>query len=156
MSRKNRHSKSTIDVLFAGTRIRRISRAEFETLRQRGRAIPIHNGQGELLGCQLTNNHPGDGLIPSQAGGPVISAREMEIFAGRSFRGGRSRTAGMTETQRLERSKRTSTRTGKHLVPEDAVERVEEKVRLQTTSANFHDGGDRAPRAYPQLNHDRC
>jgi hypothetical protein len=73
------------------------------------------------------------------------------LYAGRAFRGGKSRTEGLTEAQRLERASRTSVRTGKRMVPEDAVERVAEKVRLQTMTANFHDGRDRAPRVYPRV-----
>lgn len=136
--------------MFAGAFVRRISREEYVRLRDRGRAMPLHDKQGNLVGCQLTNNHPGDGAIPSQPSSPVLTVREIELYAGRNFPGGRSRTAGLTETQRLERSRRTHPRTGKYLLPEDAVERVTEKVRLQTMSSNFHDGRDRAPRAYPK------
>jgi len=149
--RRARHSKSTpVKVIFAGSVVRSISHAEFARLRERGRALPIHDSQGRLVGCELTNNHPGDGPIPSQPGGPVITAREMEMYAGRAFRGGKSQTERLTETQRLERASRTSVRTGKRMLPEDAIERVAEKVRLQTVTVNFHDGRDRAPRAYPK------
>lgn len=148
--RKKLDLPSTVKVVFAGQYVRRISHAEFARLRERGRALPIHDSQGRLVGCELTNNHPGDGPIPSQPGGPVITAREMEMYAGRAFKGGKSQTEQLTETQRLERASRTSTRTGKRLPPEDAIERVAEKVRLQTVTVNFHDGRDRAPRAYPK------
>lgn len=155
MRRIKRSKSNQVKVIFAGECVRRISFVEFVRLRDRGRALPIHDGCGELVGCQLTNNHPGDGPVPSQPGGPVITAREIELYAGRAFKDGRSRTEGLTETQRLERASRTSVRTGKRMVPEDAVERVAEKVRLQTVSANFYDGGDRAQRAYPKAKHDR-
>lgn len=151
MARRNPTAQSTVKVIFAGQYVRRISHAEFARLRDRGRALPITDAQGRLVGCELTNNHPGDGPIPSQPGGPVITAREMELFAGLAFANGKSHTSGLTETQRLERASRTSMRTGKRMLPEDAIERVAEKVRLQTASANFHDGGkDRAVRVYPR------
>jgi len=55
----------------------------------------------------------------------AISASEMMLYAGRAFRFGRSRTAGLTEKQRLARR---DERTGLWLPPEDKVERVEAKV----------------------------
>ena len=149
MKRRNRHSKSSsIKVIFAGRVVRHIGREEFVRLRDRGRALPIYNAHGQLVSCELTNNHPGDGPIPSQRSGPTITAHEMVLYAGRVFRGGKSRTENLNEAQRLERAARTSVRTGRRMLPEDAVERVAEKVRLQTTTANFHDGRDRAPRVY--------
>ena len=111
MRRAKRLNSTQVKVIFAGAVVRRISRAEFEKLRDRGRAMGIHGAGGELVGCTLTNNHPGDGPIPSQPGGPAISAREMELFAGIAFRGGKARTARLTEEKRRGRSKQTRTPT---------------------------------------------
>lgn len=152
MARRTKRPQSNqVKVLFAGSVVRRISHAEFAQLRERGKALPIYDSRNQLIGCELTNNHPGDGPIPGQSSRPVLTVREMELYAGRAFKGGKSSTENLTEPQRLERASRTSVRTGKRMVPEDAIERVAEKVRLQTMSANFHDGGkDRAVRAYPR------
>ena len=56
----------------------------------------------------------------------VITAREMELVAGQAFKYGKSRTAGMTEEQRLTR---VHSLTRKQLPAEDAVERAAAKLQ---------------------------
>lgn len=158
MARPNRRSGLQTLIVFSpettlGWRVlRRISRAEYETRLAAGEFRPVVDEFGNLIGCQpITLRHVTKAGPNTPASEICISRREMEIFAGTAFRGGRSRTAGLSEQQRMERASRVHPRTGKLLLPEDAIERVEEKVRLQTESANYHDGGrDRAPRVYPR------
>jgi hypothetical protein len=155
MARPNRRSGSQTLIVFSdettlGWRVlRRISVAEYQRRKSRGEMRPVFDESGNLIGCQPIKVF--DQHLTTRSTPAAIIPREVVLLAGTAFRDGRSRTAGLTEQKRMERASRVHPRTGKLLPPEDAIERVEEKVRLQTESANYHDGGrDRAPRVYPR------
>jgi hypothetical protein len=155
MARKTRRSNSQQIIVFSadtalGWRaLSRCSVAEYHRRLARGEVRPVHDGFGRLIGCQPIKRT--DQSIPSRPSAVCLTVSEMVLFAGQAFKDGRSRTARMTEQQRLQRASRTHPRTGKFLAPEDAIERVTEKVRMQTVSGNLADGGkDRAVRAYPR------
>jgi hypothetical protein len=82
------------------------------------------------------NNHVGFQFMPgrqseqeklSMQSSTGLVAKDIVLNAGRAFKGGKSRTSGLTENQRINR---THGKTGKLLPPEDAVELVEAKVRI--------------------------
>lgn len=64
--------------------------------------------------------------VSSEASSTAFSFEEVQAIAGSKFRHGRSRTARMTEEQRL---RRTNRKTGKALPAEDIVERAANKLK---------------------------
>lgn len=81
------------------------------------------------IGYQMlaVSEQRGDQDLPSVTSTASISRFEMEVNAGLL---GRSRTAGLTEAQRLERAAQRDERSGEYLTPEDVVERVQAKVLI--------------------------
>jgi hypothetical protein len=99
--------------------VRMISPEEGERRAATGAYKPIyHDLTNALLGYQLAKFETtrGDQEMQSQASTASISCAEMRTNAGLE---GKSHTAGLPEDLRLERK-----------VPEDHVERVQEKVRV--------------------------
>lgn len=76
---------------------------------------------GHLLGYQVlgASEQRGDQDLPSMPSAASISFNEMQINAGTAFEKGKSQTAGLPEHRRAERH-----------IPEDRVERVQQKVRM--------------------------
>jgi hypothetical protein len=85
----------------------------------------VVNEAGKHIGYQHYISEPQSSDIPGFTSPPAITAREMQIFAGQHFLRGGSRTVGLIEDDRLNR---TNQKTGQHLPEEDAVERVVAKV----------------------------
>jgi hypothetical protein len=106
--------------------IRWISRIKGSDMVAQGFARDVHDEQFNHIGFQLMptrqmeqqqlSMHTSTGLVP----------RDVMLNAGTQFKHGKSRTAGMTEDQRLHRTHPT---TGKLLPPEDAVELAQARVR---------------------------
>jgi hypothetical protein len=112
----------------------------------------VNSQLSEHIGYQImcTDNC---GLDFSSNSSPTyISAAEMMLYAGRAFKHGGSRTAGLDEEQRAARRGEW----GKILPMEDAVERVTGKVEIWTTPASRVAADERAPygdkavRVYPR------
>lgn len=102
---------------------RRISRDDGERGVSRGAMAREYDSCGQHVGYRMVERTDHD--LPSGSQSGAITASEMELYAGRRFRGGRSRTKRMSEERRLTR---VDAVTGKKLPPEDDVERVEAKV----------------------------
>ena len=107
---------------------------------------------------QIRANVQSDRELPSIRSSCSITVSVVLLIAGQAFRQGKSRTAGMSEEQRISRrwieGKKADGRT---LPPEDAVERATEKLKQWPYPASrIDDGsgepvyGDRATRVYPQ------
>lgn len=106
-------------------RVRNVSLADGERMCRLGQWSRVYCANGAHVGYEMcprsnwnahvTNNSPRG-----------LSASEMALYAGRAFRRGKSRTSALTEEQRLTRR---NEQTGLPLPPEDAVERVEAKVK---------------------------
>jgi hypothetical protein len=103
-----------------------MSRIKGSDMVAQGFARDVHDEQFNHIGFQLMptrqmeqqqlSMHTSTGLVP----------RDVMLNAGTQFKHGKSRTAGMTEDQRLHRTHPT---TGKLLPPEDAVELAQARVR---------------------------
>ncbi len=96
----------------------------------RGEWREVYDEHGNFWGYQVLANFTKDEDLPSGASSTSITVRECELNAGL---GGRSRTAGMTEEQRISRKNKF----GKALPPEDAVERAQEKVKAMEAHRLF-------------------
>ena len=70
-----------------------------------------------------------NGDASSKPTAALLTVKEMDLVAGQKFRGGRSRTAGRSEKERLTRVHPV---TGKPLPPEDEVERAVAKLLALT------------------------
>lgn len=81
----------------------------------------IEFGSGEHIGYQICSweMSRGDYEIPSTFSPAAISAEEMNLNAGTKFEEGKSHTRGLSEDRRRLR-----------LVPEDHIERVQQKIRV--------------------------
>lgn len=86
---------------------------------------------GRIAGFHLLAARTYDREAASEATPCAISAHEMQLFAFRRFKDGRSRTAGMSE---LEKVTRIHPKFGTALPAEDAVELVVEKMRVYPTT----------------------
>lgn len=89
---------------------------------ERGTMREVHDSiTGHLLGYQVlgANEQRGDQDLASQPSTAAISRSEMEINAFARFEDGKSHTAGLSEDRRAARR-----------VPEDRVERVQQKVLM--------------------------
>lgn len=100
---------------------RRISREAGERMLVAGHAVQVHDEHGNMVGyhkvdAPLARNGVGANPMPV-----VLTAREMDLIAGQFFRHGRSKTAGMSEAQRLSR---IDPMTRRLLPPEDGIERA--------------------------------
>lgn len=109
---------------------RRIGHAQGEKLVDSNYARRVNDCNGEHIGYQLLdpNTIVNEGL-PSVLSPVVLTAREMDLIAGQSFEHGRSRTARMSEVQRITR---VHPFTRKILPPEDEVERAAAKLMAFT------------------------
>ena len=91
----------------------------------------VYDEHQSFLGCQILANFKVDQELPSGASSTSITVRECLLNAGirETSRGVvlglKSRTAGMTEDERISRKNKF----GKPLPPEDAVERARAKVK---------------------------
>jgi hypothetical protein len=83
----------------------------------------VYDEQGNHLGYQIVANFQTDQEMPGKTSACAVTARESELNAGL---GGKSRTLGMPEAKRLSRPAGPS---GRAPAPEDAIERVKEKVK---------------------------
>jgi hypothetical protein len=110
--------------------IRTIERREGQRGVERGafREL-IDDNTGNLIGFQLisSSEQRGDLDFPSLPSSAAISTREMRVNAGLC---GRSRTAGLTEEQRLELAAARDPETGEYRTPEDEIERIQRKVEF--------------------------
>ena len=108
---------------------RRIGYEQGEKLVGCGHARHVNDCNGQHIGYQLLDpSAKADGL-PSVLSPVVLTAREMDLLAGRAFQYGKSRTKRMAEAQRITR---VHPFTRKILPPEDAVELAEEKFKAFT------------------------
>lgn len=64
----------------------------------------------------------------SQSSSATLTTHEVELFAGRFFRNGKSSTVNLSEDQKIERAGRIYRRTGRRVPLEDAIELVTAKV----------------------------
>jgi hypothetical protein len=86
----------------------------------------VYDEHGTHLGYQIVANFKTDQELSSNPSSCAVTVRESELNAGQCFRRGKSRTMGMPEDKRLSRPKGLN---GRIPAPEDAVERVVEKVK---------------------------
>ena len=107
--------------------IRRVSAANGHDMTARGLWREVYDSLNNLVGYQVMPSMKDDLQVLSMRSSTAMVARDIVLNAGQAFKGGKSRTAGMTEDQRLTRR---HNQTGKVLPPEDAVERVEAKIRV--------------------------
>jgi hypothetical protein len=112
----------------------------------------VNNQLGEHIGYQILCTGNCDIEIPSRSSPTYISAHEVMIYAGQAFKGGVSRTAGLSEDARANRRDKWE----KVMPVEDAVERIAAKVECWPFPASrIDDGkgepvyGDRAIHVYP-------
>ena len=101
--------------------VRQISFVEGEGKVARGEWRRVADTFGNHIGYQALANFKSDEELPSGASSTSINVWECLLNAGL---GGRSRTAGLSEDERISRK----TRFGKPLPPEDDVERAQAKV----------------------------
>lgn len=125
---KNHNRSNQLPVYSADTSLgwsvaRWASIAKGDEMALAGKWRAERDGFGALIGYRIIASHQRDEEIPSKPSSAGIVRREMEINAGLR---GVSRTAGMSEDKRLGRK---NLRSGK-AEPEDAVERVQAKVRV--------------------------
>jgi hypothetical protein len=91
----------------------------------------LHELNGEPWYFQIRANFEAEGELPSGASSTSITVRECQLNAGiiETRRGvilaAKSRTASMTEEQRISRKNKF----GEPLPPEDAIERAQAKVK---------------------------
>jgi hypothetical protein len=110
----------------------------------------VNSQLGEHIGYQIVCSSNYD--HSSNPTPTCINAAEMMLYAGRAFKGGASRTAGLSEKARAARRGKL----GRILPMEDAVERVTAKVEIYTQPASRVAAderapyGDRAVRVYPR------
>ena len=104
---------------------RRVSRGVGHAKVVSGAWLEVQDDVGNLIGFRVKVKHRDDGDVPTRGSSASISVVEMEIYAGRHFRKGKSRTAHLDEEQRQER---VSSRGARFL--EDTVERVTAKVEM--------------------------
>ncbi len=128
MSRSRRRAGSQAFVLYqAGEEMRPIERCSLrrgEGLVEQGKAVHVVDAQGQHVGFQLRTRDPLNGT-PAVPVATVFSPAEMELVAGQTFKFGRSRTASLSEAERLTRK----TLTGRPLPAEDKVERAAAKLK---------------------------
>lgn len=103
--------------------IRQVTPAEATKKVASGQWREVFDEHGNFWGYQVLANFKTDSDLPSGASSTSITARECELNAGL---GGRSRTMGMIEADRISRR---HPKMGKALPPEDAVERAIAKVK---------------------------
>ncbi len=107
----------------------RVSKREAEQMVRNGRAEETVDGAGakcyRLLKIAVVSN----GLVSSKPTPAVLSAREMQLIAGQAFRFGGSKTARMTEPERVTRVHPISR---KPLAAEDEIERAVAKLEAFT------------------------
>lgn len=101
--------------------IRQVSRAEAAEKLGRGEWREVYDEHGNFRGCQALISFKKDEDLPSRRTAPSITVKECLLNAGLC---GKSRTAGMTEEQRISRKSPF----GRPLPPEDAIERAQAKV----------------------------
>lgn len=103
--------------------IRRISFERGERMVDAGVAERCFDDSGRHVAFRVINRGRERSASPNSP--TAITMRECEIYAGRCFPRGQSRTARMSEVQRLTR---INPRDGRRLPPEDAIECVTAKV----------------------------
>jgi len=108
---------------------RRISLDAGERMLASGHARRVNDHNGVHIGYQLQQPGPVKNGVPAKPTPALLSAREMDLIAGQAFTHGASRTASMTEAQRLTR---VHPLTNKLLPPEDEVERAVAKLHALT------------------------
>lgn len=108
---------------------RRISKADGERMIETGHARHVNDCNGEHIGYQMQQPAPVKNGVPAKPTPALLSAREMDLIAGRAFAHGGSRTSKMSEVQRLTRVHPLSRRV---LPPEDEVERAVAKLHALT------------------------
>jgi hypothetical protein len=113
----------------------------------------VNSHLGDHIGYQILSSENSDKESPSRSSPTYISASEIMIYAGQAFKGGVSRTAGLTETERAERRGKFD----KVMPLEDAVERIAAKVACWPFPASRIDNGkgdpvygDKAVHVYPK------
>jgi len=112
------------DVADDWLRVKDVLFVDGERMCRSGVWVRIYDAKGSHVGYEMCQREEWNSYVTRESP-RAISASEMMLYAGRAFRFGRSRTAGLTEKQRLARR---DERTGLWLPPEDKVERVEAKV----------------------------
>jgi len=133
--------------------VRRVSLDKGKRSVIEGRWREVTDDLGNHLGYQIISTNSVDSEMPTRQTPATISASEMTLYAGQAFSRGRSRTAGMTEDQRLSRAKLPN---GRQLPPEDTIERLVGKVNAYTAPASRVNlkgdpvYGDKAVRVYPK------
>jgi hypothetical protein len=93
----------------------------------KGMCREVYDAQGNHIGFQFMPGHRDDEVRLSMQSSSGLVPKDIVLNAGRAFKNGKSKTAHLTEEQRVHR---VHAKTGKILPPEDAVEKVEAKVRV--------------------------
>ena len=103
--------------------IRHVTGAQGEEMLARGAWRDVNDTFNNHIGYQVVASYRSDlEMLSGRPSAASITVNECKLNAGL---GGRSRTAGMNEEQRIGRH----TRFGAVLPPEDRIERAREKVR---------------------------
>lgn len=160
---RGQHSASYFDLYSADTSlgwrvIKKVSSAVGEQQVVQGKWREVYDAYDCHIGYQILAVLWQNKEQSSRPTSCVIVQREMLLIAGRAFKKGRSKTAGMTEEQRItRRDLRSKVGTGRALPPEDAVEKAQEKLKqYESPASRIDDGkgaavfGDRAVRVYPK------
>ena len=105
----------------------RVSASKGEDMVALGIWREVYDEQNNHIGFQIMPGRQSEQVKLSMQSSSGLVARDIVLNAGAVFKGGKSRTAGMAEDQRVNRIHR---QTGKVLPPEDAVEQVQAKVRV--------------------------
>jgi hypothetical protein len=127
--------------------IRRVSRKEIKANLASGIWRERYDGEGQFLGVQIRSSQEIAEELDSSQTSTTINAREIVRYVT-----GVSRTAHLTEEQRLNRDKLPN---GRRLPPEDSAERLAAKVKAFEAPASRVSNelgsplGDRAVRIYP-------
>lgn len=133
MSRRPRRRSRNDDFLLfdrnttLGWRVtRRIGYEQGEKLWATGHARRVNDCNGQHIGYQLIQQDKQSDGLPSLLGPVMLTAREMDLIAGTNFKYGKSRTARMSEAERITR---LHPLTRRMLPPEDPVERAQAKLK---------------------------
>lgn len=107
----------------------RCSKQDGDRMVSAGSAVEECDAFGNLVAFRLLDRpmKVQNGAADAPPMAPMLTRREMDLIAGMSFPFGKSRTARMTELQRLAR---VHPLTRKALPPEDDVERAAEKFKI--------------------------
>lgn len=126
-SGSNRFPLFSSETILGWSVLKQVSAFKGEDMVALGIWREVYDEQNNHIGFQIMPGRQNEQVKLSMQSSSGLVARDIVLNAGAVFRGGKSRTAGLTEDQR---ANRRHPKTNKLLAPEDAVEQVQAKVRV--------------------------